>query len=50
MRNEERHNIYSSPNIIREIKARTMRWARHVALIVDKRNAYRDLGTKPEGG
>jgi hypothetical protein len=29
--NEELHNLYSSPNIIRMIKSRRMRWARHVA-------------------
>jgi hypothetical protein len=29
--NEELHNLYSSPSIIRMIKARRMRWARHVA-------------------
>jgi hypothetical protein len=31
MHNEELHNLYSSPNIIRMIKSRRMRWARHVA-------------------
>jgi hypothetical protein len=29
--NEELHNLYSSPNIIRMIKSRRMRWAWHVA-------------------
>jgi hypothetical protein len=29
--NEELHNLYSSPNIIRAIKSKRMRWARHVA-------------------
>jgi hypothetical protein len=28
---EERHNLYSSPNIIRMIKSRRMRWAGHIA-------------------
>jgi hypothetical protein len=27
----ELHNLYSSPNIIRMIKSRSMRWAGHVA-------------------
>jgi hypothetical protein len=31
LHNEELHNLYSSPNIIRMIKPRRMRWARHVA-------------------
>jgi hypothetical protein len=33
LHNEELHNLYSSPNIIRMIKSRRMRWARHVALM-----------------
>jgi hypothetical protein len=41
--------LYSSPSIIRIIKARGMRWARHVAQMGDKRNAYRLLVGKPEG-
>jgi hypothetical protein len=48
LHNEEPHDLYSSPSIIRIIKARTMRWARHVALM-EKRNAYRLLVGKPEG-
>jgi hypothetical protein len=31
MHNEELHNVYCSPSIIRMIKSRRMRWARHVA-------------------
>jgi hypothetical protein len=31
MRNEELHNLYGSPSIIRMIKSRRMRWAGHVA-------------------
>jgi hypothetical protein len=41
LHNEELHNIYSSPNIIRMIKSRRMSWARHVASIGAKKNAYR---------
>jgi hypothetical protein len=31
LHNEELHNLYSSPDIIRQIKSRRMRWAGHVA-------------------
>jgi hypothetical protein len=37
--NEELHGLYSSPNIIRMIKSRWVRWARHVALMAEIRNA-----------
>jgi hypothetical protein len=47
--NEELHNLYSSPNIIRMIKSRRMRWAEHVARMGEKRTAYRILVGKPEG-
>jgi hypothetical protein len=40
-RNGELHNLYSSPNIIRMIKSRRMRWTGHVARMGEKRNAYR---------
>jgi hypothetical protein len=43
LHNEELHNLYSSPNIIRMIKSRRIRWARHVARMGEKRNAYRIL-------
>jgi hypothetical protein len=46
---EELHNLYSSPSIIRMIKSRRMRWAKHVARMGAKRNAYRILMGKPEG-
>jgi hypothetical protein len=49
LHNEELHNLYSSPNIIRMIKSRRMGWAGHVARMGDKRNAYRILLEKPEG-
>jgi hypothetical protein len=47
--NNELHDVYSSPNIIRIIKSRRMRWAGHVARNGEKRNAYRLLVGKPEG-
>jgi hypothetical protein len=31
LHNEELHNLYSSPSIIRMIKSRMMRWAGHIA-------------------
>jgi hypothetical protein len=41
LHNEELHNLYSSPSIIRMIKSRRMRWAGIVARMVEKKNAYR---------
>jgi hypothetical protein len=49
LHNEELHDVYSSPSIIRIIKSRRMRWARHVARLGEKRNAYRLLVGKLEG-
>jgi hypothetical protein len=49
LHNEELHDLYSSPSIIRIMKARRMRWVGHVARIEGKRNAYRLLVGKPEG-
>jgi hypothetical protein len=48
LHNEELHNLYSSPSIIRMIKSRRMRWAGHVSRMGEKRNAYRILVRKPE--
>jgi hypothetical protein len=47
--NEELHSLYFSPNIIRQIKSRRMRWAAHVARMGEERNVYRVLMGKPEG-
>jgi hypothetical protein len=47
--NEELHNLYSSPSIIRMIKSRRIRWARHVARMGTKWNACRILVGEPEG-
>jgi hypothetical protein len=48
LHNEELHNLYSSPSIIRIIKSRRMMWAGHVARMGEKRNVYRLLVGKPE--
>jgi hypothetical protein len=48
LHNEELHNPFSSPSIIRMIKSGSMRWTGHVARIGKKRNAYRILVEKPE--
>jgi hypothetical protein len=49
LHNGELHNLYFSPNIIRMIKSRRMRWSGHVARMGEKRNAYMILMGKPEG-
>jgi hypothetical protein len=49
LHNGELHNLYSSPDIIRQIKSRRMGWARHVARMGEGRNVYRVLVGKPEG-
>jgi hypothetical protein len=49
LHNEELHNFYSSPSIIKMTKSRRMKWAEHVARMRKKSNAYRILEGKPEG-
>jgi hypothetical protein len=49
LRNDELHNLYSSPNIVRVIKARRMRWVGHMALMGEGRGVYRVLVGRPEG-
>jgi hypothetical protein len=49
LHNEELNDLYSSPNTIRVIKSRRMRWAGHVACMGEKRVAYRILVGRPEG-
>jgi hypothetical protein len=45
----ELHNLYSSPDIIRQIKSRRMRWAGHVAHMGEGRKLYKILMGKPKG-
>jgi hypothetical protein len=47
--NEELRDLYSSPNIVREIKSRRMIWAGHVVRMGEGRRVYRVLVGKPEG-
>jgi hypothetical protein len=49
LHNWELHNLYSSPDIIRQIISRRMRWMGHVACMGEGRNVYRVLEGKPEG-
>jgi hypothetical protein len=49
LHNEELHILYSSPNIIRQIKSRRMKWAGHVVRMEQERNVYRILMGEPEG-
>jgi hypothetical protein len=49
LHNEELHGLYSSPRIIRVIKARRMRWAGHVLRMGEVRGAYNILVGRPEG-
>jgi hypothetical protein len=49
LHNEELRDLYRSVNVIRVIKARRIRWARHVARMGERRGAYRILMGKPEG-
>jgi hypothetical protein len=49
LHNEELHNLYSSPDIIRQVKSGQMRWAGHVACMVEERKVYKFLVGKPEG-
>jgi hypothetical protein len=49
LHSEELHNLYSSPDIVRQIKSRRMRWAGHVARMGEGRKLYKVLVGKPEG-
>jgi len=46
---EELNDLYCSPNIVRVIKSRRMRWAGHVARMSEERGVYRVFLRKPEG-
>jgi hypothetical protein len=49
MHNDELSGLYSSPNIVRVIKSRRMKWAGHVARMGEGRGSYRVLVGRPEG-
>jgi len=49
LHNEELNNLYSSPNTVGVITSRRIRWAGHVARMVEGRGVYRVLVGKPEG-
>jgi hypothetical protein len=49
LHNEELHNLYLSPDIIRQVKSRRMRWAGHVARMGEERKVYKVLVGKREG-
>ena len=49
LHNEELNDLYSSPNIVRLIKSRRMRWAKHVARMGEERGVYSVLVGKPKG-
>jgi hypothetical protein len=49
LHNDKLHSLYSSPNIVRVIKSRRMRWAGHVARMGEGRDVFRVLVGRPEG-
>jgi hypothetical protein len=49
LHNKELYAVYFSPNIVRVIKSRRLRWTGHVARMGERRGAYRALEGKPEG-
>jgi hypothetical protein len=49
LHNDELHDLYSSPNFVRVIKSRRMRWAGHVARMGERRCVCRVLVGRPEG-
>jgi hypothetical protein len=48
LHNEKLHNLYSSPNIIRQITSRRLRWAGHVERMGEERKVHTVLVEKPE--
>jgi hypothetical protein len=49
LHNEELHSLYRSPNIVRVIKSRRVRWAGHVARMEDGSSSFKFLPGKPAG-
>jgi hypothetical protein len=48
LHNDKLHSLYSSPNIVRAIKSRRMRWAGHVALMEEWSGVYSVLVGRPK--
>ena len=49
LHNEELRSLYRSPNIVRVIKSRRLRWAGHVTRMEEGRSAFKILTGKPTG-
>ena len=49
LHNEKRHSLYRSPNIVRVIKSRRLRWTGHVARMEEGRSAFKILTGRPAG-
>ena len=49
LHNEELHSLYRSPNILRVIKSRRLRWAGHIVRIEEGRSAFKILTGTPTG-
>jgi hypothetical protein len=49
LHNGELNDLYSSPNILRVIKSRRVRWAGHVARMGERRATYRILVRRADG-
>jgi len=49
LHNEELNDLYCSPNLVRVIKSRRMRWVGHVVRMGERRGVHRVLVGKPEG-
>jgi hypothetical protein len=49
LHNDELHSLYSSPNIVRVIKSRRMRWAGHVARMRTGERCLQGFGWEAEG-
>ena len=49
LHNEELHSLYRSPNIVRVIKSRELRWTGHVVRMKEGRSAFKILRGKPTG-
>ena len=47
LHNEELNSLYRSPNVVRVIKSRRLRWAGHVARMEEGRSAFKTLTGKP---